>query len=61
MALTNLAADSTYKEKIVTLGAWNQSLDILFGFNPERATIGQARTVLATCELMANLSLSEQI
>ena len=58
MALTNLAS-SQYKEKIVTLGGWGQLIDILTAFNPDLATPGQSRIMLATCELLSNLSLSE--
>ena len=61
MGLTNLASSPTYREKIVTLGGWDQAVELLINFVPERDSFGMGRTVLAVLELISNLSLSEQI
>jgi len=61
MALTNLASAPHNRDRIVTLGGWAQAVQFLIGFNPDRDTAGQAKTVLAVCELLSNLSLSDQI
>lgn len=59
MGLTNLASATSYREKIVTLGGWDQAMQILINFVPERDSLGMGRTVLAVLELISNLSLSE--
>lgn len=40
MALTNLSVIPAYKERIVTLGAWQQCMDVLINFNPDKASLG---------------------
>ena len=61
MALTNLSVNPNYKEKIVTLGAWQRAIEIISEVDIERSTLGQARIILASAELLSNLSLTEQV
>ena len=61
MALTNLSAAPNYKEKLVTLGAWTRAIEIISEVDLERSTIGQARIILASAELLSNLSLTPQV
>ena len=60
MALTNISSsDTSVREQIVTNGAWTCCSDILKAASHQGKASDQIR--LAACELMANLSLAEQI
>jgi len=60
MALTNISSiDIHVREQIVANGAWAYCTDILKAASHQGTA--SDRLTLAACELMANLSLAEQI
>lgn len=63
MALTNLASHQGIVEKLATIGVWGRTCSIVGEVfeKTEQQTSGQIQTVVAACELLANLSLCEYI